>query len=137
MTNQTQNQESSSLVQQQPNTGVVKPFLRQQQPSQPPMQQQQPLQQQPQQNQGLAQSYPPPPAQQQQWLTYQDPGGTILYPSDWIFDPNYGKFSAPAETFSDKYINAAVFTHSDSLPSQSNTLQALTEYKLKEYSPES
>jgi hypothetical protein len=41
-------------------------------------------------------------------------------------------FRAPAETFSDKYdINAAVSAHSNSLPSLSNTLQALTESKLR------
>jgi hypothetical protein len=43
-------------------------------------------------------------------------------------------FRAPAETFSDKYVNAAVLVKSDTLPSLTNTLQAMTEYKLKSYS---
>jgi hypothetical protein len=116
-TNQTLNQ-GSSLVQQPPNTAETEP-----------LQQLQPLQQQPQ----------PPPAQQQQWSTYQDPSGifAISYPSNWIPTPgNDGgiMFRAPAETFSDKYVNAAVLVKSDTLPSLTNTLQAMTEYKLKSYS---
>ena len=61
----------------------------------------------------------------------------ISYPSNWISVPgNDGSimFRAPAESFSDNYVNAAVLVMSESLPSQSNTLQALTEHKLKSYS---
>jgi hypothetical protein len=43
-------------------------------------------------------------------------------------------FIAPSETFSDKYVNAAVLVKSDRLPSVTNTLQAMTEDKLKSYS---
>lgn len=43
-------------------------------------------------------------------------------------------FRAPAETFSDNYVNAAVLIISDRLPSLANSLQAMTEYKLKGYS---
>jgi hypothetical protein len=43
-------------------------------------------------------------------------------------------FRAPPETFSDQYVNAAVLVKSDTLPSVTNTLQAMTEYKLKSYS---
>ena len=60
----------------------------------------------------------------------------ISYPSNWISVPgNDGSimFRAPAESFSDNYVNAAVLVMSESLPSQSNTLQALTEHKLKSY----
>jgi hypothetical protein len=59
----------------------------------------------------------------------------ISYPSNWISDPTEdGSISlrAPSETFSDKYdINAGVSAYSNSLPSISNTLQAVTEFKLK------
>jgi hypothetical protein len=43
-------------------------------------------------------------------------------------------FRAPAELFSDNYVNAAVLVKSDPLPSVTNTLQDMTEYKLKSYS---
>jgi hypothetical protein len=43
-------------------------------------------------------------------------------------------FRAPPETFSDQYVNSAVLVISDTLPSVTNTLQAMTEYKLKSYS---
>jgi hypothetical protein len=36
--------------------------------------------------------------------------------------------------FSDQYVNAAVLVQGDRLPSQNNTLQAMTEYKLKSFS---
>ena len=127
---------TSFLMQQQPFAGLQKQSS---QPYPPPMQQQQPLQQQPQQNQPLTQPYPSPPVQQQQWLTYREPGGTFMisYPSNWISVPgeNGGiMFKAPAETFSDSDVNAAVLIMSDTLPSMTNTLQAMTEYKLKSYS---
>jgi hypothetical protein len=116
-TNQTRNQ-GSSLAQQPHNTGGATPL-------QPP----QPLQQQPQ----------APPVQQQQWSTYRDPIGIfgISYPSNWVSDQGESgsiRFKAPAETFSDNYVNAAVLIISDTLPSVTNTLQAMTEYKLKGYS---
>jgi hypothetical protein len=122
-TNQTQNQ-GSSLAQQPPNTSGAAPS------------QQQPLQQQPQLNQTLPQLYPPTPTQQQ-WSTYQDPSRTFMisYPSNWISDPTEDgskTFRAPSETFSDKYeINAAVTVSAMGLPSQANTLQALTDHRLQ------
>jgi hypothetical protein len=123
-TNQTRNQ-GSSLAQQLPNTEGAATF-----------QQPQPLQRQPVQNQTSSQSYSLFPAQQQQWLTYRDPGGTfaVSYPSGWISVPGQNggmMFRAPAESFSDNYVNAAVLVKSDPLPSVTNTLQAMTEYKLK------
>lgn len=133
ITNQAQKQESLPPL-QQPFAGL------QQQPSQPyqpPMQQQQPMQQQPQQNPQIPQLYPPPPAQQQQWSTYRDPSGifAISYPPNWISDPiedGLKTFRAPAETFSDRYeINAAVSVSGMGLPSQANTLQALTDHRLQ------
>ena len=116
-TNQTRNQ-GSLLAQQPPNTGGATP-----------LQLPQPLQQQPQ----------APPEQQQQWSTYRDPSGifAISYPSNWVSnqgEPGSIMFRAPAETFSDNYVNAAVLVISDTLPSVTNTLQAMTEYKLKGYS---
>jgi hypothetical protein len=119
--NQTRNQ-GSSLAQQPPNTGGAAP-----------------LQQQSLQNQTPSQLYPLPPPQQQQWSTYRDPSGifAISYPSNWVSVPGESgsiMFRAPAETFSDDYVNAAVLLISDTLPSVTNTLQAMTEYKLKGYS---
>jgi hypothetical protein len=121
-TNQTGNQ-GSSLAQRLPNTGGVDPFQQLRQPLQ---------------NQTPSQSSLPP-AQQQQWLTYRDPSETfaISYPSSWISIPSRSggiMFRAPPETFSDQYVNAAVLVKSDTLPSVTNTLQAMTEYKLKSYS---
>jgi hypothetical protein len=118
VTNQTRNQ-GSSLVQQQPNIDGATSFLQQ-----PPPLQQKPL---------------TPPGQQQQWFTYRDPSGTfvISYPSSWISVPGQNggiMFKAPPETFSDNYVNAAVLIISDRLPSLTNSLQAMTEYKLKSYS---
>jgi hypothetical protein len=126
-TNQTRNQ-GSLLTQRPPNTGGAAP-----------LQQPQPLQQQPVQNQTLSQSYSLPSVQQQQWSTYRDPGGifAISYPSNWVSVPGESgsiMFRAPVETFSDNYVNAAVLVISDTLPSVTNTLQAMTEYKLKGYS---
>ena len=43
-------------------------------------------------------------------------------------------FRAPPETFSDQYVNAAILVKSDRLPSVTNTLQAMTEYKLRCFS---
>jgi hypothetical protein len=96
-------------------------------------------QRQPVQNQTLSQSQMLPSAQQQQWVTYRDPSGTyaISYPSEWDSIPGRNgavMFRAPPETFSDQYINAAVLVQTDRLPSQTNTLQAMTEDKLKSYS---
>ena len=96
-------------------------------------------QRQPLQNQTLSQSQMLPSAQQQQWVTYRDPSGTyaISYPSEWDSIPGRNgavMFRAPPETFSDQYINAAVLVQTDRLPSQTNTLQAMTEDKLKSYS---
>jgi hypothetical protein len=118
-TNQSRNQ-GSSLAQQQPNIGRVTPNL----------------QQQPQQNQTLSQLSPPPPSQQK-WSTYQDPSKifVISYPSNWISDAieeGSKTFRAPSETFSDRYeINAAVTLSAMGLPSQANTLQALTDHRLQ------
>ena len=76
--------------------------------------------------------------QQQQWSTYRDPTGTfaVSYPTNWVSDQGESgiRFKAPAETFSDNYVNAAVLIMSDTLPSVTNTLQDMTEYKLKSYS---
>lgn len=96
-------------------------------------------QSQPLQNQTLSQSQMLPSAQQQQWVTYRDPSGTyaISYPSEWDSIPgrNGGvMFRAPPETFSDQSTNAAVLVYTDRLPSQTNTLQSMTEDKLKSYS---
>ena len=96
-------------------------------------------QRQPVQNQTLSQSQMLPSAQQQQWVTYRDPSGTyaISYPSEWDSIPGRDgavMFRAPPETFSDQSINAAVLVNTDRLPSQTNTLQAMTEDKLKSYS---
>lgn len=59
----------------------------------------------------------------------------ISYPSNWISDAieeGSKTFRAPPETFSDRYeINAAVSVSNMGLPSQANTLQALTDYRLQ------
>jgi hypothetical protein len=59
----------------------------------------------------------------------------ISYPSNWISDPTDDgskTFRTPSETFSDKYeINAAVTVSGMGLPTQANTLQALTDHRLQ------
>lgn len=73
--------------------------------------------------------------------TYTDPLGffTLQYPPGWIIEPMKSgsvMFRAPQETFSDVYdINAAVTVSVNGLPSLTNSLQDLTDYKLKITAP--